>query len=126
MGPLFRPQPFNELYKVPTLVEVIRLAQHWSERTGRTIGVYPETKHPTYHQSVGLPLEEPLVEILDRFGLNRRNSPVFIHSFEVANLKKLNHMTRARLCSSSTPTMSRQLVAEESCHSAWGPFQTGE
>jgi glycerophosphoryl diester phosphodiesterase len=93
----FRPQQFNGLYRVPTLAEVIRLAQRWSERTGRTIGVYPETKHPTYHQSVGLPLEEPLVETLDRFALNRRNSPVFIQSFEVANLRKLNHMTRVRL-----------------------------
>ena len=93
----FRPQQFNGLYKVPTLVEVIRLAQDWSKRTGRTIGVYPETKHPSYHQSVGLPLEEPLVDILDRFGLDKRNSPVFIQSFEVANLKKLNHMTRVRL-----------------------------
>jgi glycerophosphoryl diester phosphodiesterase len=92
-----RPQQFNGLYKVPTLVEVIDLAERWSKHTGRTIGVYPETKHPTYHRSVGLDLEEPLVDVLDRFGLNRRSSPVFIQSFEVGNLRKLNRMTRVRL-----------------------------
>ena len=27
-----------------------------------TIGVYPETKHPTYFRSIGLPLEPPLVQ----------------------------------------------------------------
>ena len=62
-----RPQQFNGLYKVPTLAEVVELAERWSKHVGRTIGIYPETKHPTYHQSVGLGLEEPLIEVLDRF-----------------------------------------------------------
>jgi len=46
------------------LQEVIDLAKAKSTETGRTIGIYPETKHPTYHDSVGLSLEEPLVDIL--------------------------------------------------------------
>ncbi|QYO63465.1 esterase-like activity of phytase family protein [Leptolyngbya sp. 7M] len=53
-------------------------------------GIYPETKHPTYHDSIGLSLEEPLVEILKQNGLDKEDSPVFIQSFEVANLKELN------------------------------------
>jgi glycerophosphoryl diester phosphodiesterase len=59
--------------------------------------VYPETKHPSYHDGVGLSIEEPLVATLDRVGLNKKSSPVFIQSFEVSNLKELNHMTRVRL-----------------------------
>ena len=31
----------------------------------RPIGIYPETKHPTYFRSIGLPLEEPLLASLD-------------------------------------------------------------
>ena len=62
----FRPQQFNGLYQVPTFDEVIALAQWWSERLDRVIGVYPETKHPTYHQRAGLPLERKLVQALDR------------------------------------------------------------
>jgi glycerophosphoryl diester phosphodiesterase len=92
-----RPQRFNGKFRIPTLEEVIALAKRYSKRLHRTIGIYPETKHPTYHKSIGLPLERKLVKILDKAGLNRRKSPVFIQSFETANLKKLNKITPVRL-----------------------------
>ncbi|MGH8567649.1 MAG: glycerophosphodiester phosphodiesterase [Gammaproteobacteria bacterium] len=87
----FRPQRFNGLFKVPTFREVLKLAL----REG--VGVYPETKHPSYHQSVGLPLERPLVSNLNAFHLRTRRDPVIIQSFEVANLKALNKLTGVRL-----------------------------
>jgi glycerophosphoryl diester phosphodiesterase len=93
----FRPQEFNTFYRIPTFDEVIELAQAWSDRLGRVIGVYPETKHSTYRQSVNLPLEKKLLQALERHGWNRRNAPVFIQSFEVANLKALHALTRVRL-----------------------------
>src|SRR3712207_578247 len=77
---------FNGLYQVPTLQEVIDLARR--ER----VGIYPETKHPTYFDSIGLSLEEPLVATLRRNGLTRRRSPVFVQSFEVSNLEELDTM----------------------------------
>jgi glycerophosphoryl diester phosphodiesterase len=86
----FRSPFFNGQFEIPTFQEVIDLAKRKSIETGRTIGVYPETKHPTYHDSIGLSLEEPLVEILRQNGLDKADSPVFIQSFEVANLKELN------------------------------------
>jgi glycerophosphoryl diester phosphodiesterase len=61
------------------------------------IGIYPETKHPTYHRSIGLPLEKRLVETLARAGWNRRDAPVFIQSFEQGSLKELRKMTPIRL-----------------------------
>ena len=93
----FRPLQFDGLYRVPTFREVVDLAGTWSRRTGREIGVYPETKHPTYHQSRGLALERKLVAALADAGWNRRRAPVFIQSFEVANLRALNTMTPVRL-----------------------------
>ena len=93
----FRPTQFDGLFEIPTFEEVLRLAQRAQKATGRVIGVYPETKHPTYHQQHHLSLEGPLVRLLDRFGLNKRSAPVFIQSFEVANLKQLNGMTKVRL-----------------------------
>ena len=93
----FRPQQFNGLFKVPTFREVIKLALQEGRRRGRPVGVYPETKHPSYHQSVGLPLERRLVSILDAHGLKTRRDPVIIQSFEVANLKDLNRLTGVRL-----------------------------
>jgi glycerophosphoryl diester phosphodiesterase len=92
-----RPQQFNGKFKVPTLEEVIELAKRKSAEKGRTIGVYPETKHPTYHKSIGLPLEKRLVAVLAAAGWNRRDAPVFIQSFEQSNLRELNRLTPIRL-----------------------------
>ncbi len=82
---------------IPTLDDVIALAKRASKETGRTIGIYPETKHPTYFASIGLPLEQRLVDKLKAAGWDRADAPVFIQSFEVDNLKKLKTMTQVRL-----------------------------
>jgi glycerophosphoryl diester phosphodiesterase len=92
-----RPQQFNGKFEIPTLEEVIALAKRKSEEKGRPIGIYPETKHPTYHKSIGLPLEKRLLSILADAGWNHRDAPVFIQSFEQSNLKELNRMTSVRL-----------------------------
>ena len=86
-----RPHEFDGLYKIPTFDEVLDLAKR------RGVGVYPETKHPTFHQQHGLPLERKLVDALKRHGLNGRKSPVIIQSFEQSNLKQLNRMTPVQL-----------------------------
>jgi glycerophosphoryl diester phosphodiesterase len=93
----FRATQFDDLYEIPTFAEVLTLARYAAIRNGRVVGVYPETKHPTWHQQVKLPLEEKLVRALATFGWNHRKAPVFIQSFEVGNLKKLNRLTSVRL-----------------------------
>jgi glycerophosphoryl diester phosphodiesterase len=92
-----RPQRFNGRFKIPTLQEVIDLVKRESRKRDRRIGIYPETKHPTYHQDLGLPLEPRLVKILKREGWDSRRDPVFIQSFEQSNLKRLNRMIGVRL-----------------------------
>jgi len=92
-----RDQGFNGRYQIPTLDEVIALAKRKSAEEGRTIGIYPETKHPTYHQNLGLALEDRLLAVLARHGWNHRGAPVFIQSFEQANLKYLRTKTSVRL-----------------------------
>jgi glycerophosphoryl diester phosphodiesterase len=82
---------------IPTLSEVLDLVDRESRRRGRRIGVYPETKHSAYHRSIGLPLEEALLAELARRGWTTREAPVFIQSFEVANLKALRPRTSLRL-----------------------------
>jgi glycerophosphoryl diester phosphodiesterase len=76
---------------VPTLQEVIDLAK----RNG--VGIYPETKHPTYFDSIELSLEEPLVETMEANDWSSKGAPVFIQSFEVANLRELDGLTDARI-----------------------------
>jgi glycerophosphoryl diester phosphodiesterase len=84
-------------YLVPTFAEVIELARTESAARGRTIGIYPETKHPTYFRGIGLPLEEPLLEALEEEGWMDAAAPVFIQSFEVGNLRMLRGRTGVRL-----------------------------
>ncbi|WBC11618.1 glycerophosphodiester phosphodiesterase [Micromonospora sp. WMMA1947] len=88
---------FDGRFEIPTFQEVIDLARTESKARGRTIGVYPETKHPTYFASIGRPLEEPLVAVLRRNRLTHRADPVFVQSFETANLRKLDTMIDVRL-----------------------------
>jgi glycerophosphoryl diester phosphodiesterase len=97
--PALRPQnaAFDGQFEIPTFEEVIALAQREGRRRHRTIGIYPETKHPTYFQTIGLALEEPLIRTLQSTGLAHKRDAVFIQSFEVANLKKLNKLTRLPL-----------------------------
>jgi glycerophosphoryl diester phosphodiesterase len=71
------------------LQEIIELAQTESKRLGRTIGIYPETKHPSWHCSLGLALEPALLEALQAAGWQGREAPVFIQSFESGNLRWL-------------------------------------
>jgi glycerophosphoryl diester phosphodiesterase len=92
-----RDQSHNGKYLIPTFQEVIDLAKSESARLGRTIAVYPETKHPTFHAAIGLPLEPSLVGVLNAAGWTTKEAPVFVQSFETANLKFLRRLTNVRL-----------------------------
>jgi len=87
----------DRAFEVPTLQEIIDLVKSLEKSQGRRIGLYPETKHPTHFQHLGLAMEEPLVEILRRNGYNSRHAPVYIQSFEVENLRILDRLTPLRL-----------------------------
>ena len=86
-----RDQSYNGLYQIPTFAEVVALA------VAGGVGVYPETKHPTFHDGLGLSLEEPLLEVLTAAGWNHAAAPVYIQSFEVSNLQELNQLTNVKL-----------------------------
>lgn len=94
-------RPANTAYDgqwdVPTLDEIIALVKRREQETGRSIGLYPETKHPSHFRALGLPIEERLVATLAKAGYDGADDPVFIQSFEVDNLKRLNAMTKLPL-----------------------------
>ena len=66
-----------------------------SAQVGRTIHLYPETKHPTYFQSIGLPLEDRLVDALLKDSYTATTATIYIQSFEVANLKTIRNRIRS-------------------------------
>ena len=88
---------YDGQFEIPTLAEIIALAKAETRTTGRAIGIYPETKHPSYFQSIGKPMEAKLVAELNAAGWDSADAPVFIQSFEVNNLKALHAITKIRL-----------------------------
>jgi glycerophosphoryl diester phosphodiesterase len=82
---------YDGRFTIPTLAEIIALAKQHG------VGIYPETKHPTYFASIGLGTDAPLVAQLRAAGWDSASAPVFIQSFEVANLRRLHGMTGIRL-----------------------------
>lgn len=91
--PILRPdnRQYDGRFEIPTLAEIIALAKR------HHVGIYPETKHPTYFASIGHPTDELLVRQLQAAGWNTPDAPVFIQSFEVNNLKRIHKMTGIRL-----------------------------
>lgn len=82
----YRDQSYNDQFEIPTLAEIIRLVQQVEAEGNRQVGIYPETKHPTYFDRLGLSLEEPLIGTLVQHHFTDADR-VFIQSFEVTNLK---------------------------------------
>jgi glycerophosphoryl diester phosphodiesterase len=85
----FRSHDNDGKFLVPTLAEILDLRARESKARGREIGIYPETKHPTYFSGINLALEEPLAAALKAAGLDRADAPAFLQSFEAGSLKKL-------------------------------------
>ena len=88
---------FDGLEAIPTYQEMLDLAKAESRRLGRTIGTYPEMKHPTYFASIGLPLEHRLLDALKKNDLNSKTAPVFVQCFEVGALKTFRQLSKAPL-----------------------------
>lgn len=84
-----RPQQNNGKFRIVTLQEIIDFAKAQSAKPGRSIAIYPETKNPSYHRDLGLPLEDKLIAALDAAGWNSRSAPVFVQSFEPSSLKEM-------------------------------------
>ncbi|MDP3853453.1 glycerophosphodiester phosphodiesterase [Phenylobacterium sp.] len=99
---------FDGREAIPTFQEVIDLAKAESRRVGRTIGVYPEMKHPAFLASQGLPIEARLADALKTNGLDSRTAPVFVQCFEAEPLKafaKLSKARRVQLVGGDAPQM---------------------
>lgn len=92
-----RSHKFNGMFEIHTFDEVLDLVDRAKWELRRTVGVYPETKHPSFHYALGLPLEDELLRLFEEYGMDRANSPVFIQSFKTANLQYLSKKTKVRL-----------------------------
>jgi len=87
----------DNLYSVPTIEDILALAQKKSAELGREIGVYPETKHPKYFESRGLFYDDALLNALSHYGYEGEGARTCIQSFEDEILKRLAKRTHTPL-----------------------------
>lgn len=80
---------YNGRWEIPTFEEVLRWADDEGRRRGEPVWLYVETKHPTYFRGLGLGLEERLAKLLRRYGRDRRDSPLFLQSFEPTSMERM-------------------------------------
>lgn len=109
---------FNRRYEIPTFQEVLDLRAQLSEELHRRLGVYPETKHPTFFRNAGLALEPRLLDCLRRNRLNQPDAPVFVQSFEVTNLKQLR---AAGLRTKAVQLLAASGAPFDTVAAGWGP-----
>lgn len=93
----FRGHEFDGRFEIPTFEEILTFVRAEEQRLGRRIGIYPETKHPTYHESLGLPITAALLAMLERFGYRDHDEPIYVQSFEIGNLQWARSRTRLKL-----------------------------
>jgi glycerophosphoryl diester phosphodiesterase len=87
---------FDDLWSVPTLQAIIDLVREMERATGRTIGLYPEIKHPAHFRARGLDPEDAVLEVLHRNGYRSADAPVLIQSFDADSLKRAAAQTELR------------------------------
>ncbi len=92
---------FDGIFEIPTLEEIIALVNQKSTETGLDIGIYPETKHPTFFAEEGTFFggteDGNLIDIslgqllIDTLVAEEFTDPdrIFIQSFEFQNLIEL-------------------------------------
>lgn len=114
-----RSQEYNLLYEVPTFAETCEFVQkmvdyershmlgkemtktEWLEHRNRyvlrygrcqpnpNVGLYIETKRPGWYRSIGLPLEEKLVDVVEASGFKGK---IIIQSFETDSLRRMQDL----------------------------------
>ena len=86
---------YNGIDKIPTLQEDIDQIESLGREYHRTIGIVPEIKHSTFFRSIGLPMENRVLAVLRRNGLDKKRPaiPTVIQSFEVGNLQYLHKVS---------------------------------
>lgn len=92
-----RSNQFDGMFEIPTIDEIIVLAKSKKTLKGNDVGLYPEMKHPYFHNQIGLAIEDALLAKLSEAKLDSYDSPVFVQCFEVAPLQYINSKSDVKL-----------------------------
>lgn len=84
-------------FGIPTLEEEIAFIEGLNRSTGRTTGLYPEIKYPTWHREQGIDIGARLLAILAQFGYKDPDDPIYLQCFDSGELKRLRGELGCRL-----------------------------
>jgi len=84
---------WDGLLEIATFDELLMLLAEETRRWDRPIGLNVELKSSSYLASIGLPIEDTVLDSLRDHGLDRRDSGVLLQSFETTNLRWLRERT---------------------------------
>jgi glycerophosphoryl diester phosphodiesterase len=113
--PDLRSTRYDGAFEIPTFDEVLDLVAAADQQRAASaraaglpvpprIGVYPETKHPSYFAKLGLHFDERMLDALTRHGYSKRADPICLQSFEVGNLQALRKKTDLPIVQLVEPT----------------------
>jgi glycerophosphoryl diester phosphodiesterase len=88
---------YDGRYTIPTFQEIIDLVKRKTQEQHRRIGIYPESKHPSYFASINLDSPKVIIDTLQRNGYNKATDPIFLQCFEPGALKRVRKMTNLPL-----------------------------
>ena len=93
-----RSTEYDLLFEIPTFEEVLDLVKNSSTVSGNNVGIYPEIKHPYFHNNLlNIRMEDQLLTELEKAELNTEKASVFVQCFEVAPLKYINEISSVKL-----------------------------
>eukprot|EP01080_Neovahlkampfia_damariscottae_P009984 gene9984-2303_t len=101
----FRSQIYNNLFHLLTFEEVLKFSN------SSKVGIYVETKYPTYYRKMGLPLEDKMIDLLVKYNFIDSTFQVnpekkfYLQSFESTSLKyfyeKIKNVQNVQLISAN-------------------------
>lgn len=83
--------PTVGIARIVTLAEELTFIAGLNRSTGRNVGIYPEIKNPRWHAEHGIDLAQRLLETLNAFGYENRESAAFIQCFDTAELRRVRY-----------------------------------
>ena len=87
----------GEDFRVHTLARELQLVAELGDRGARTVGIYPEIKHPAWHRAEGVDITSLMLDVLGRFGYKAHGDPVYLQCFDERELRRIRHDLGARL-----------------------------
>jgi glycerophosphoryl diester phosphodiesterase len=84
---------WDRRFEIATFDELLMLLAEETRRWDRRIGLNVELKSSSYLASIGLPIEDVVLQSLRDHDLDRRDSGVLLQSFETTNLRWLRDRT---------------------------------